>query len=139
MIFRLLLLTILILTLDSPLFANPSQFGSSGLLNVPTADTLDSANFCVGVWGNFSKNSDIGTTAIMPVTLTLGISPFWEVYGTYPNVLLNSDTPDSGRGTADLGMKLRFVGSRSSKLKIAFDTHLSRYIDEYPKFNGINH
>jgi len=138
MIFRLLLLTILILTLDSPLFANPSQFGSSGLLNVPTADTLDSANFCVGVWGNCSKNSDTGTTSIMPVTLTLGISPFWEVYGTYPNLLLNSDTPDSGRGTADLGMKLRFVGSRSSKLKLAVDAHLSRYIDDDPKYNGVN-
>ena len=138
MILRLLLILLIVLTLDAPLYANPSQFGSTGLLNVPTADTLDSANFCVGVWGNCSKNKDTGTTAIMPVTLTLGIGTFWEVYGTYPNVLLNSDAPDSGRGTADLGMKLRVLGSRSSKFKLAVDTHMSRYIDDDPKYNGVN-
>jgi outer membrane protein OmpA-like peptidoglycan-associated protein len=74
----------------------------------------------------------------MPVTLSLGIGTFWEVYGTYPNVLLNSDAPDSGRGTADLGMKLRVFGSRSSKFKLAVDTHMSRYIDDDPKYNGVN-
>jgi len=134
---RLLLIVVIVLTLDLPLYANPSQFGSSGLLNVPTADTLDSANFCVGIWGNCSSKKDTGTTSIMPVTLTLGLGTFWEAYGTYPNVLLNSDTPDSGRGTADLGMKLRVFGSRSSKFKVAVDTHMSRYIDDDPQYNGV--
>lgn len=138
MILRFLLIIIVLCTLDSPLFANPSQFGSSGLLNVPSADTLDSANFCFGVWGNCSKKVDTGIVTIMPVTLTLGIGTFWEVYGTYPNVTLNNDAPDSGRGTADLGMKLRVIGTRSSKFKLAVDAHLSRYIDDDPKYNGVN-
>jgi len=138
MIFRFILIIMIILTLDSPLLANPSQFGSTGLLNIPTADTLDSANFCVGLWGNCSKSKDTGTNTIMPVTLTLGIGTFWEAYGTYPNVLVNGEAQDSGRGTADLGMKLRFIGSRSSKFKLAVDAHLSRYIDDDPKYNGVN-
>jgi len=138
MIFRTVLIIIILFTMNTPLFANPTQFGSSGLLNVPSADTLDSANFCFGVWGNCSSKSETGVTSIMPVTLTLGIGTFWEVYGTYPNVFLNNDAPDSGRGTADLGMKLRVMGSRSSKFKLAVDAHLSRYIDDDPNYNGVN-
>lgn len=138
MIFRFVLITIILLSMNTPLLANPTQFGSSGLLNIPTADTLDSANFCFGVWGNCSSKSETGVTSIMPVTLTLGIGTFWEVYGTYPNVFLNSDAPDSGRGTADLGMKLRVIGSRNSKFKLAIDAHLSRYIDDDLKYNGVN-
>jgi outer membrane protein OmpA-like peptidoglycan-associated protein len=134
--FRLALIIILILLLCKQALANPNQFGSSGLLNVPTADTLDSANFCVGIWGNCSSKADSGLSSIMPATLTLGISTFWEVYGTYPNVYLNNDAPDSGRGTADLGTKLRMVGGRSDKFKLAADFHLSRYIDDNPVYNG---
>lgn len=138
MIFRLLLVIIFVLSIETPLLANPNQYGSTGLLNVPTADTLDSANFCFGVWGNCSSKSDTGITSIMPVTITLGIGTFWEVYGTYPNVYLNNETPSSGRGTADVGTKLRFFGTRSSKFKLAADLRMSRYVDDDPKFNGMN-
>jgi len=117
--------------------ANPTQYGSSGLLNVATADTLDSANLCIGVWGNCSKRNVDGINTIMPVTLTLGIGTFWEIYGTYPNVYLNDEAPYSGRGTADVGTKLRFIGQRSSGLKVAVDYHLSRYVDDDRKYNGI--
>lgn len=119
-------------------FANPNQFGSSGLLHIPTADTIDSANFCFGVWGNCSDKSDSGLTSIMPVTLTLGIGTFWEVYGTYPNAYpKSSETPYSGRGTADVGSKIRFYGSRNSRLKLAADVKASRYVDDDPNYNGI--
>lgn len=138
MILRFVLIILIIFTIETAALANPTEFGSSGLLRVPSAETLDSANFCVGVWGNCSKRTDTGITTIMPVTLTLGIGTFWEVYGTYPNVYLNNETPYSGRGTADVGMKLRFIGTRSSKFKVAVDTHVSRYVDDDPKFNGIN-
>ena len=134
--FRLALIIILTLLLCKQALANPNQFGSSGLLNVPTADTLDSANFCVGIWGNCSSKAGSGLNSIMPATLTLGIGTFWEVYGTYPNVYLNNDAPDSGRGTADVGTKLRVVGGRSDKFKLAADFHLSRYIDDDPVYNG---
>jgi outer membrane protein OmpA-like peptidoglycan-associated protein len=73
----------------------------------------------------------------MPVTLTLGISPFWELYGTYPNVYLNNETPDSGRGTTDIGTKIRFRGGRSDRFKLAADFHFSRYIDDDPVYNGV--
>jgi outer membrane protein OmpA-like peptidoglycan-associated protein len=138
MIFRLLLIFLLLIFSETAVIANPSQYGSSGLLNIPTADTLDSANFCFGFWGNCSKSKDAGIISIMPVTLTLGIGTFWEVYGTYPNVWLNDEAPYSGRGTADIGMKLRVVGSRSSKFKLAIDAHMSRYVDDDPKYNGIS-
>jgi len=72
----------------------------------------------------------------MPATLTLGISTFWEIYGTYPNVYLNNDAPDSGRGTADIGTKLRMMGGRSDKFKLAADFRLGRYIDDNPVYNG---
>jgi outer membrane protein OmpA-like peptidoglycan-associated protein len=139
MILRCALLTILALfSFQLPALANPSQYGSSGLLNIPTADTLDSANLCVGVWGNCSKAKDNGLYSIMPVTLTLGIGTFWEAYGTYPNVALNeNETAFSGRGTADVGMKLRFFGQRSSKIKLAADIHMSRHIDDDLRYNGV--
>lgn len=139
MILRFALLTILALfSCNLPAQANPTQYGSSGLLNVPTADTLDSANLCVGIWGNCSKPKADSINTIMPVSLTLGIGTFWEVYGTYPNVYLNNnDAPFSGRGTADVGMKLRILGQRSSKFKLAADVHLSRHIDDDQQYNGI--
>lgn len=136
MLFRLVTAILLLLLLQQTASANPTQFGSSGLLNVPSADTLDSANFCFGVWGNCSKNGTAGINSIMPVTLTLGIGTFWEVYGTYPNVYLNDETPYSGRGTTDVGTKLRFYGSRSSRFKIAADLRMSRYVDDDPIYNG---
>ena len=137
MILRLFLLISMLLLLQGHASASPTQFGSSGLLSVPTADTLDSANFCFGVWGNCSKKAGTGISTIMPVTLTLGIGTFWEVYGSYPNAYLNTETPYSGRGTTDLGTKLRFYGSRSSRLKVSADLHMSRYVDSDPNFNGV--
>lgn len=135
---RLLLLIIPALVIfQKPALANPTQYGASGLLNVPTADTIDSANICIGVWGNCNSRKQTGINTIMPVTLTLGIGTFWEVYGTYPNVYLNDETPFSGRGTADVGTKLRIIGQRSSKFKMAADLRYSRYIDDVSQYNGI--
>lgn len=138
MILRLsIFIIIVLLGLQEPAMANPTQYGSSGLLNISTADTLDSANLCIGVWGNCSNRKTDGINSIMPVTLTLGIGTFWEAYGTYPNVYLNNEAPFSGRGTADVGMKLRVWGQRSSSFKVAVDYHYSRYIDDDPQFNAI--
>lgn len=138
MVLRLALILIIFIAFESASLANPTEFGSSGLLRVPTADTLDSANFCFGLWGSCSKRVDKDTVTIVPATLTLGIGTFWEVYGAYPNVSLNSDTQKSDRGTADIGMKLRLLGGRSSQFKLAVDARMSRYIDNEPKYNGIS-
>lgn len=118
--------------------ASPTQSGSSGLINVSSAETIDAGNICVGVWSCygenqiFSKNSSL----IMPVTITLGIGTFWEVYGAYPNIFFNGDDDISGRGTLDLGTKLRFLGGRSSDLKIAVDLLGQRHLSESMDIDG---
>ncbi len=122
---------------SSPSFANPTQYGVTGLLSVPTADTLDSGNICVGLWGNFSKTKDDKHAIILPVTLTLGIGSFWEVYGTYPNLLFNDQNDLSGRGTAGIGTKLRFFGQRNSSVKLAADVFLQRRISNNLALDGL--
>lgn len=123
-----------------PMLANasPGQSGSSGLLNVSSAETLDAGNICVGAWSCYSENNNLSTknSLIMPVTITMGIGTFWEVYGAYPNVLFNGDDDASGRGTLDLGTKLRFFGGRSSDLKMAVDLLAQRHISESRKIDG---
>ena len=139
MILRIIILSFFALcSFQLPALANPSQYGTSGLLNLPTADTLDSANICVGIWGNCSKTKNNGTNTIIPVTITMGFATFWEIYGTYPNATLsNNDAAFSGRGTADAGMKFRMYGQRNSKLKIAADIHLSKHIDNDLLYSGV--
>lgn len=119
--------------------ASPGQSGSSGLLNVSTAETLDAGNICVGVWSCYGENKSFSqkSTLIMPVTITLGIGTFWEVYGAYPNILFNGDDDVSGRGTLDIGTKLRFLGGRSSDLKIAVDLLGQRHVSESRKIDGV--
>lgn len=103
--------------------ANPGRSGSSGLIDVPSAETLDAGNICVGMWSCYGKNNsfDKKSSLIVPVSITLGIGTFWEVYGAYPNILFNGQEDASGRGTLDIGTKLRFLGDRSSMFKMAFD------------------
>ncbi len=119
--------------------ANPGQSGSSGLLNVSSAETLDAGNICVGVWSCYGENKSFSqkSSLIMPVTITMGIGTFWEVYGAYPNIFFNGDDDISGRGTLDLGTKLRFLGGRSSDLKMAFDLLGQRHISESRKIDGV--
>jgi len=119
-------------------FANPGQTGSTGLINVPSAETLDSGNICVGAWANYSENSNLSQkqAMIVPISLTLGIGTFWEVYGAYPNILFNADEDASGRGTLDIGTKLRFLGSRSSLFKMAGDFLAQRHISEDEDSDG---
>lgn len=119
--------------------ASPGQSGSSGLLNVSSAETLDAGNICIGVWSCYSENKSFSqkSSLIMPVTITMGIGTFWEVYGAYPNILFNGDEDISGRGTLDLGTKLRFLGGRTSALKIAVDLLGQRHVSESRRIDGV--
>jgi outer membrane protein OmpA-like peptidoglycan-associated protein len=67
----------------------------------------------------------------------MGIGTFWEVYGAYPNIFFNGDEDISGRGTLDIGTKLRFLGGRSSELKMAVDLLGQRHISESRKIDGV--
>lgn len=119
--------------------ASPGQSGSSGLLNVSTGETLDAGNLCVGLWSCYGENKNLSqkSALIMPVTITMGIGTFWEVYGAYPNVLFNGDDDASGRGTLDLGTKLRFLGGRSSDFKMAVEMVGQRHVSESRKIDGV--
>lgn len=119
--------------------ASPGQSGSSGLVNVSTAETLDSGNICIGLWSCYGKNDSFTqkSSLIVPVSITLGIGTFWEVYGAYPNILFNGDEDVSGRGTLDFGTKIRFLGDRSSIFKMAVDLLSQRHISENRLVDGV--
>ena len=61
--------------------ASPGISGSSGLINVSSAETLDAGNLCVGAWSCYGENKSFSqkSSLIMPVTLTMGIGTFWEL------------------------------------------------------------
>lgn len=130
-----LLVSFLGLILVHPVFATPTQFGSTGLVSVPTAETIDSGNFSAGLWGNQISTSN-GRYFVLPATITMGMGSFIEVYGSYPNVLFNSDENFSDRNSADLGMKVRLYGKRTSNFKIAADGSLQRRISDNQDLNG---
>ena len=132
---RVFLLIFILSLVSAQALANPTQTGVTGLINVPTADTLDAGNICVGVWGNVGKAAG-KDFAIMPATITLGIGSFWEIYGTYPNLLFNGQESRSGRGTADIGSKIRFFGKRNSNIKLAGDVFLQRHVSEDMTIDG---
>ncbi len=132
-----LIIFILLFAFTSQSFANPTQNGVTGLINVPTTDTLDSGNICIGVWGNLGK-SEASDFIIMPATITMGIGSFWELYSTYPNLLFNGQEDRSGRGTVGLGSKIRFFGKRNSPLKLAADIFLQKHVSEDLTVDGTN-
>lgn len=151
---RNFLIFILILIIAANAHANPTESGSSGLITVPTAETLDAGNLCVGMWGifssypseyrEFSSSSTPGksksTTTLMPIALTLGVGTFWEFYGSYPNLLFSGEedasrrtdgTLDPGRvRPAEIGSKIRFWGSRSTPFKLAIDVFARRWLSD---------
>ncbi len=132
------IISILILPTFSA-FANPGLTGSSGLINVPSADTLDAGNICIGAWTNISENSHQSqkSALVVPVGITLGIGSFWEIYGAYPNILFNGDEEASSHGTIDLGTKLRFLGDRNSMFKVAVDFLAQRHVSENLNLDGV--
>lgn len=138
MINFIIVLIVFCLFTDS-VYANPGQSGASGLFNVSSAETLDAGNICVGGWSCYGENKTAlrKSFLIMPVTITLGVGTFWEVYGAYPNVLFNGDDDASGMGTLDFGTKLRFLGGRSSDLKMAVEFLSQHHISENIQIDGV--
>lgn len=137
-VINLIIALIVVFCIPAWSVAGPGQSGSSGLLNVSSAETLDAGNICIGAWSCYGVNKNFSqkSSLIMPVTITMGIGTFWEVYGAYPNIFFNGDEDVSGRGTLDLGTKLRFLGDRSSALKIAVDLLGQRHVSESRKIDG---
>lgn len=119
-----------------PAFATPTQFGSSGLLSQPTAQTLNEGNICIGLWSNCTADTE-RSSVILPATITLGLGTFMEVYGSYPNLLFNGDEDSSGRGYADLGFKFRVYGERSAPFRLGLDLQGRRSVSDIPAADGL--
>ena len=127
----LILTTLLLLALFlfvAEAVATPTQYGVSGLLSQPSADTLESGNISIGLWLNGSHLNAGESANIMPFSITLGLGNFIEAYGSYPNLLFNNEEADSGRGFANIGIKTRVLGKRSSPYKLAIDLQARRHI-----------
>ncbi len=116
--------------------ATPSQYGNSGLLSMPDAQTLNEGNICVGLWTNCSFGGE-SDGFIVPATITLGLGTFMEAYGSYPNLLFNNDEDVSGRGFANLGFKFRAYGKRSDPLRIGLDFQVRRTVSDNPDREGL--
>lgn len=139
---RLLLFSIaagltLLLAFARPCLATPTHYGHSGLLNLPTAQTLNEGNICVGLWANCTAGTGDQDGVIVPATITLGLGTFMEVYGSYPNLLFNGDEDASGRGFADLGFKFRVFGKRSDPFRLGLDLQARRSISDDPQRDGL--
>ena len=123
--------------------ATTSQFGETGLLSQPTAQTLHEGNICIGIWANCSDGVDNGSSSsedsglIVPTTITMGLGTFMEVYGSYPNLLFNDDEGSSGRGFANVGFKFRVYGKRSDSFRLAVDLQGRQSISDDPDFDGL--
>ncbi len=91
----------------------------------------------MGLWTDSSSQEE-SDLLLIPFSLTLGLGTFWEAYGSFPNLLFNGDEALSDKGFATLGMKLRFVGKRSSAFKIALDGQVQNTINDLdPDLDGL--
>lgn len=120
----------------SEALATPTQYGDSGLLSNPSAETLNAGNISLGLWTSFASRPG-GESTIMPAGITLGLGSFLEAYGSYPNLLFNDDEPESGRGFANIGMKARVWGKRSDPFKLAIDGQFRRLVANDPTRDGL--
>jgi len=142
---RTTIILTLILLVAGTAWAIPTTCGSTGLLTQPTAQTLNSGNICVGLWGDHSEWGQTPSTeynaTVMPFAITLGLGSFLEVYGSFPNLLFNDDETligrkYSGRDAAILGTKLRLLGKRTSLLQFAVDAQFKRAVSMDPDLDG---
>lgn len=136
-----LALSILFFVMTNQAWSLPTTCGETGLLNQPTAQTLNSGNICVGLWGDYSEWGQTPSTefdaTVMPFAITLGLGSFMEAYGSFPNLLFNDEETASGRGFAILGTKLRLLGDRSSLLKFAIGAQFRRAVSADPDIDGL--
>lgn len=135
--FSLIHIFIILSCSASGALAIPTPYGETGLLTQPTAETLSAGNICVGIWANHAEFGDESAT-IVPTAITLGLGTFLEAYGSYPNLLANGEESESGRGFANLGLKMKVWGGRSAPFKLAIDGQLRKSVSDDPALDGIN-
>ncbi len=125
-------------------YASSGQYGDTGLISQPKAQTLNEGNICVGIWANCSDGINTPATnagdgsLIIPATITLGLGTFLEAYGSYPNLSFNGDEDSSARGFANAGFKARIFGKRSDPFRLALDLQGRLSVSDDPNFDGLN-
>ena len=134
--FHLIIVLFAVVLFNTQAAATPTQYGVSGLLSQPSADTLESGNIALGLWLNSSQPGDGDAATIVPFSLTLGLGSFIEAYGSYPNLMFNDDDAASGRGFANIGFKTRVLGKRSSPFKLAIDLQARRQVADDASKDG---
>lgn len=137
LILSLLACALVLLLVPAVSRANPTEIGSTGLITVPSAETLDAGNICIGVWFDFSQTGE-RQASILPLALTVGIGTFWEIYASYPNIWFNDQQQLAGKGAASIGTKLRFYGKRNSPIQAAYDFVYQRQVSDDLNINGTN-
>ena len=103
-----------------------NQFGETGLLSISTAETIANGTTCLGLWTDIGSMKDGSTNKTMPLSATFGLSRSLEMMISNPNLFFNDDNDTSGRGFANMGLKLRFLGNNVSPLKAAFSASVLR-------------
>lgn len=142
--FYLPLFTSLLVFTATSSYAISGQYGDTGLISQPTAQTLNEGNICVGIWANCSDGINTPATnagdgsLILPATITLGLGTFLEAYGSFPNLIFNGDEDGSARGFANAGFKARFLGKRSDRFRLALDLQGRLSVSDNPDFDGLN-
>ncbi len=131
-----------LLLISAEAFATSTQFGDSGLISQPVAQTLHEGNICVGIWANCSDGLDTGTSSsgssvIVPAVVTMGLGTFIEAYGSYPDLIFTGEEDRSGRGYANAGFKVRFKGKRSDPFRLAFDIQGRHSLSDNVDFDGL--
>lgn len=119
-----------------------TQYGDTGLISQPTAQTLNEGNICIGLWTNCTDGSSSSagnndSSVIVPATITMGLGTFMETYGSYPNLIFNGDEDSSGRGFANAGFKFRVFGKRSAPFRLAVDLQGRRSVSDNPDLDGL--
>jgi len=63
---------------------SPTVTGSSGLFNLPTADTFREGEFSIGMYGtHFNREAGQLDISLFPVTFTVGLTDRIEFFGSY--------------------------------------------------------
>ena len=139
-----LALVVLLGVLAFPVNSNaiPTQFGDTGLISQPSANTLNEGNICIGLWANCAggavkPDGSTSDAVIVPAVITMGLGTFMETFGTYPNLLFNGDEDISGRGQASAGFKFRVYGDRSAPFHLGWDILARRTISDDPDADGL--
>lgn len=131
------LIFLLIVFIPSVATAISSQYGDSGLISVPTAETTERGIYNASVWFNDSQNNE-KNAARFPVSIAMGIGFGWEFFGSYPDIsFANQDNDSSMRSFESVGAKFRLTGGPDSNFKTSGTAFLRQTVSREGAESGL--